>query len=105
MIYFMITSRPTLGIHYINLLELLKILAISFGFFQDAINAYNTNLLQTAVSELESAWGTKRLLIPSNMQAPYMRLIRVPDMPNYEKSWESYTEDYLSIVSIQIKVN
>ena len=83
----------------------MTILAPASGFYQDVINAYNTNLLETAVSELESAWGTKRLPIPPDMQAPYMRLVRVPDMPNYEKSWVRYTEDYLSIVSIEIKIN
>ena len=44
---------------------------------------YVTNMLDEAVEYLVNLWGTDKLPIPRDMEAPYMRLVRMPPIPKF----------------------
>ena len=44
---------------------------------------YNASLLDDAVEYLVKLWGTKKYPIPKEMEAPCMRLIRLPDLKKF----------------------
>ncbi|XP_021360730.1 L-cysteine desulfhydrase-like isoform X2 [Mizuhopecten yessoensis] len=54
----------------------------------ERISAYNTRLLQMASDHLISLWNTSKLLIPSSMEPPFLRLIRLPEIPGFGTSKE-----------------
>ena len=56
-----------------------------FAYFydQDVISAYNTDLVTKASVLLARHWDTKTLDIPRDMEAPYMRMVRLPDMKQF----------------------
>ena len=47
------------------------------------MHKYITNLLDEAVDYLVKLWGTEKFPIPRDMEAPYMRLVRVPPIPRF----------------------
>ncbi len=52
-------------------------------FFQDAVYSYITALLDEAVEYLVKLWGTEKFPIPRDMEAPYLRLVRLPPIPRF----------------------
>ena len=60
----------------------------------DRIEEYVRPLLERAVEMLEREWGTKRLEVPEEMLSPFMRVIKLPDLPAFslssvdEHDWE-----------------
>ncbi|XP_052092724.1 uncharacterized protein LOC127729109 [Mytilus californianus] len=46
----------------------------------DKIQAYTDKLLCEAVKLLTDAWGTEKLAIPMSMEAPFMRIIKLPKL-------------------------
>ena len=59
--------------------------------FQESIYRYNKDLLDKAVALLVSSWGTERLPVPADMEAPFMRLIKAPKLAGYEATYVSFT--------------
>lgn len=53
------------------------------GGFENITN-YNTKLLDKAVQILTENWQTKKLEIPLEMEAPFMKVIELPELKNYE---------------------
>ena len=49
------------------------------------MSGYCVPLLNQAVTMVTEAWGTDKLPIAVSMEAPFMKSVRVPDMPAYEK--------------------
>jgi selenocysteine lyase/cysteine desulfurase len=49
----------------------------------ESITKYNTNLIERAVDFLCDKWSTKRNDIPKFLEAPFMRLIKMPKMKSY----------------------
>ncbi|XP_021360718.1 L-cysteine desulfhydrase-like isoform X1 [Mizuhopecten yessoensis] len=54
----------------------------------ERISAYNTRLLQMASDHLISLWNTSKLPIPSSMEPPFLRMIRLPEVPGFGTSQE-----------------
>ncbi|OWF46863.1 Aminotransferase [Mizuhopecten yessoensis] len=54
----------------------------------ERISEYNTRLLHMASDHLISLWKTSKLLIPSSMEPPFLRLIRLPEIPGFGTSKE-----------------
>ena len=52
--------------------------------FQEAYIDYCSELADRAADLLVTRLGTHKFLIPREMEAPYMRLIRAPDMPGID---------------------
>ncbi|XP_013398268.1 hercynylcysteine sulfoxide lyase [Lingula anatina] len=50
------------------------------------IAKYNSALVAEGAAHLVKVWGTKHLEIPKEMEAPYMRLIKLPPLNNYPPS-------------------
>lgn len=50
----------------------------------DHIRQYTDPLLNRAVEMLEREWGTKRLQVPTDMLAPFMRVVKLPELPEYK---------------------
>jgi hypothetical protein len=49
----------------------------------EAIATYCSNLITEALVMLEDAWKTKRLEIPIDFEAPFMRIIKLPYLKDY----------------------
>ena len=49
----------------------------------EAIATYCSNLITEALEMLENAWKTKRLEIPIDLEAPFMRIIKLPYLKDY----------------------
>ena len=50
---------------------------------QETIVKYNSSLLDEAVEYLVKLWQTKKYDLPCDMEAPCMRLVRLPDLKKY----------------------
>jgi hypothetical protein len=50
---------------------------------QDNIVKYNAGLLDEVVEYLVKLWGTKKYPMSKDMEAPCMRLVRVPDLKKF----------------------
>ena len=50
---------------------------------QDAVIEYNTKLADEAADLLVERWGTSKLDIPPEMEAPFLRMVRLPDLKDY----------------------
>ena len=50
---------------------------------QAKIAQYNSDILDQGVQLLLEKWQTKIFPIPKNMEAPFMRNVRVPDLPTH----------------------
>lgn len=48
-----------------------------------AIRAYTEPLLKQAVEMLEREWKTKRLSVPDEMLAPFMRVVKLPELRSF----------------------
>ncbi len=48
------------------------------------IQAYTSRILDEAVDLITKAWQTSELELSADLKAPYMRLIKLPFMKNYE---------------------
>ena len=46
------------------------------------------NLLEPLRQKLCKELGCKMYPVPANMQAPFMKIVRLPDSIRYEKSWK-----------------
>ena len=55
---------------------------LSFDY-QEAVITHVSGVLEAGVARLETAWGTKRLEVNSELTTPFMRLIRVPELQGY----------------------
>ncbi|CAJ0951989.1 unnamed protein product, partial [Mesorhabditis belari] len=53
---------------------------------KERIYEYNANLSQKAKEMLDERWGNEDSLIPSSLEAPYMKMIKLPHLPGYNKS-------------------
>ena len=53
---------------------------------QVAISQYIGDLLARISDMLITAWGTDKFSIPTEMEAPYIKMIRLPDLPGYPPS-------------------
>lgn len=42
------------------------------------MKSYIDNLLEEATNLMTSTWGTEKLPIPKSMEAPFMKMIRLP---------------------------
>ena len=62
---------------------------------QDTITQYVSDLLDEGVAMLCSAWGTTLPEIATELQAPFMKLIKLPEMPNYPKTSVSIEQQTL----------
>ena len=78
----------------------------------DRIYHYNSTLSEQAKTLLEQRWNTQgRDLAPNDMHAPYLKMIQLPDLKNYEKTdIEGYRlladlMKYHKLVSIILCVN
>lgn len=49
----------------------------------ERIRAYTVPLLEKAVEMLEREWGTKRLGVPDDMLAPYLRVVKLPELKRF----------------------
>ena len=52
----------------------------------DVISAYNKGLLDCGVARLCALWGTSEAPVSKDCQAPFMRLVLLPDMKAYPKT-------------------
>lgn len=60
----------------------------NLGGFEE-IHRYNSTLSQEAKTYLEERWNCKGTdLVCEDLQAPYLKMIRLPDLENYEKTDE-----------------
>ena len=66
-----------------------KIISSSIPFlsFQEKLRTYADNLLTNATAMLAEAFGTDVPSVPKEMRAPCMRLVRLPALKGYEKTW------------------
>ena len=53
------------------------------SLLQEAIVGYNSQLADEAVALLTAAWGTGKFPIPKDMEAPCMRVVRLPDLTQF----------------------
>jgi len=53
------------------------------SLLQEAIVGYNSQLADEAVALLTAAWGTEKFPIPKDMEAPCMRVVRLPDLTQF----------------------
>jgi selenocysteine lyase/cysteine desulfurase len=61
--------------------------SLAGGF--DRIYQYNSNLSEQAKALLEQRWNTQgKDLVPSEMHAPYLKMIQLPDLEEYKKTDE-----------------
>ena len=51
----------------------------------ELISEYNINLIEKAVDYLCKQWNTKRNDVPKNLEAPFMKLIKLPKMKSYTR--------------------
>ena len=51
--------------------------------FQEVVQKYITSLLDEALEYLVTLWGTEKFPIPRDMEAPYLRLVRLPFIPRF----------------------
>jgi len=58
--------------------------AFSFSGGLATIQAYTSRILDEAVDLITKAWQTNELELSVDLRAPYMRLIKLPFMKNYE---------------------
>ncbi|CAF4066524.1 unnamed protein product [Adineta steineri] len=55
----------------------------------DEIYQYNSTLSQEAKTLLEQRWNTQgKDIVPKDMQAPYLKMIQLPDLEEYKKTEE-----------------
>ena len=66
---------------------------------QEAITEYVTALLEKAVSLLVEKWGTRRFDLPRDMEAPYMRIVRLPDSGYHIPSGSKVNTSFLNPLS------
>ena len=52
-------------------------------FLQETVQKYTSELINKAADYLVNLWGTETFQIPNYIQAPNMRVIRLPDLPKY----------------------
>ena len=55
---------------------------LSFDY-QKAVITHVSGVLEAGVARLETAWDTERLEVNPELTAPFMRLIRVPELEEY----------------------
>jgi len=59
--------------------------------FQESLRMHADELLTWAQKTLSEALGTKALPIPKNMEAPFMRVVGLPALPeNYQYVFRCY---------------
>ena len=51
----------------------------------ETITEYNSNLIEKAVEYLCKLWKTERNGVPKNLEAPFMKLIKLPKMKSYTR--------------------
>ncbi len=51
--------------------------------YQDVVQNYIKNLLDEAVDYLVKLWGTEKFPIPRDMEAPYLRMVKLPPLPGF----------------------
>ena len=54
---------------------------------QEKLHTYADNLLTNATAMLAEAFGADVPSVPREMRAPCMRLVRLPALKGYEKTW------------------
>ncbi|OWF49913.1 uncharacterized protein LOC110451100 [Mizuhopecten yessoensis] len=74
---------------YITLKHALQFLQDIGGM--EKVLAYNTKLLQEAVDLIISSWETHTLPIPKSLEAPCVRMIKLPVLKDYEGNSEDAT--------------
>ena len=62
--------------------ECIKYHEMVFGGLE-TITKYNTSLLEKAVALLCAEWKTCSLQVPKSIEAPFMKLIKMPKMKSY----------------------
>ncbi|UJR26025.1 hypothetical protein I4U23_007371 [Adineta vaga] len=66
----------------------------------DRIHRYNSTLSQQAKQLLEQRWNTEgKDFFPTDMQAPYLKMVQLPDLEQYQKT----KEDALRLIHDLIK--
>ena len=95
-------------------LTLLKAIefADSYAGGFERIHQYNSNLSQQAKTYLEQRWNTEgNDIAPIDMHAPYLKMIRLPDLNGYEKNEEDalrlalYLMEHHKLISMTMCVN
>jgi isopenicillin-N epimerase len=64
--------------------DCIKIYENDFGGL-NTITEYTSKLLEEAVEMLVSGWGTGRISMPKELEAPFMKLIKFPELKAYKK--------------------
>ena len=67
----------------LSLMEYLHCFYIELHSTQSKIPVYASSLLDQATEMLSKAWATEKFPIPKEMEAPFMRLVRMPDLKKY----------------------
>lgn len=55
-------------------------------WFQSAITAYCKDLVDQGTQDLVDSWSTQTLPITPDLETPFMRVIMLPDLPNYPQN-------------------
>lgn len=66
----------------------------------EKIKAYVSPLLNKVVNEMVAQYGTEKLAIPESMEAPFMKMIRLPSIDIIDEQ-KTYSEDELDILMAQ----
>ena len=62
-----------------------------------SIQQYSFNLLDQAVDLLTKGWNTTKVEMAKELEAPFMKLIRLPLMKNYIVNDDKYSENGIHI--------
>ncbi|XP_048727470.2 uncharacterized protein LOC125645721 [Ostrea edulis] len=81
----------------------------SIKFYQDVggrdkIVQYTTTLLDKASALIAERLNTEVLQIPKSMEAPFMRLVLLPEIEGYDKTWED-AEKMITDIMEKHKIN
>lgn len=69
---------------YYSVVEGIKFIQTVGGL--ETISRYNTDLLQAAFTYLSSIWDTCTVDVPECMAAPFMKLLQLPELKDFQKT-------------------
>jgi isopenicillin-N epimerase len=64
----------------------------------ERIGAYNRTLLEKATAMLTKEWGTEVLMMPEELEAPFMKCIKVPELKSFKANTEQ--EEFLVTMTL-----
>ena len=69
------------------------------------ITEYTSKLLEEAVEMLVSSWGTHRLVLPKELEAPFMKLIKLPKFKTIDTLQSIPIDQYPPVLSNYLQDN